>query len=158
VMNGLYFYNLIPPIPLSLKDSGVYYEISKDANSQYVGRYEKTDWKSYFIMYDDFRINPGASVYAYSAVFSPTDLNTTIRHVWQYHNEYLGKWVDYSRVELPLFGGRGGGFRTYSVKTGLIAGQWRVNVENIRGQVIGRIRFNIVPTEGYISTQTKVLE
>lgn len=158
VMNFLYFNNLMPPIPLSLKDSGVYYEIHRSTNGQYIGRYEKTDWRSYFVMYDDFRINPGENVYVYSAVFSPTSLNTTVKHVWQYYNEYVGDWVDYSTIELPLVGGRSGGFRTYSVKSNLMSGKWRVNVENIRGQVVGRIRFNIVHVFGDVITQTKILQ
>ncbi len=157
-MNLLYFNNLMPPIPLSIKDSGVYYEINRSSNGEYVGRYEKTDWRSYFVMYDDFRINTGDSVYVYSAVFSPTSLNTTINHVWQYYNESVGGWVNYSTVELPLVGGRSGGFRTYSIKSNLMPGKWRVNVENLRGQVVGRIRFNIVETNYIIPTQTKVLE
>src|SRR3989344_472968 len=38
-MNMLYFTNIIPPIPLSLKDSGVYHSIQKSGND-YVGQYE----------------------------------------------------------------------------------------------------------------------
>jgi hypothetical protein len=48
------------------------------------------------------------------------------------------------RVELPVRGGRGGGYRTYSVKTGLTPGAWRVNVETPTGALLGRLRFNVV--------------
>lgn len=158
IMNFLYFNNWMPPIPLSLKDSGVYYDIQKQGNGQYIGRYEKTDWKAYFVLYDNFRINSGESVYVYSAVFSPTDLNTTVKHVWQYYDPGSKDWVNFSTIELPLVGGRSGGFRTYSVNSNLMLGKWRVNVENIRGQVVGRIRFNVVQTTSFIPTETKILE
>jgi len=157
-MNILYFSNLIPPLPLSIKDSGLYYNITKNNSGQYIGEYEKSDLNSYYILYDDFFVHQNSVVYAYSAVFSPTSLNTTVSHTWQHYDDTSNDWVDYSRVQLPLVGGRGGGFRTYSMKTGLTPGKWRVNVENIRGQVIGRIRFNVILTSSPIVTRTKVLE
>lgn len=146
VINFLYFTNLIPPIPLSLSDSGVYYSIEKDQNDNYIAEYEPTDWKSYFKMYDDFNIGPSDSVYAYSAVFSPSALDITVVHKWQYYDEVVGKWIDHEEILLPVVGGRDGGFRTYSMKTALQSGKWRVNVETTRGQVIGRLRFNVIKT------------
>jgi hypothetical protein len=38
-----------------------------------------------------------------------------------------------SRVELPVRNGRGGGYRTYFVKTGINPCAWRVNVETPSG-------------------------
>ncbi len=158
VMNILYAQNLIPPIPLSLKDSGVYYSIQKNTQGSYVAEYEDKGWRSYFKFYDEFKMSPGTSVYAYSAVFAPTALNTTIVHNWQHYDDELGKWIDYSTVELPVVGGRSGGFRTYSVKTSLSPGKWRVNVENLRGQVIGRLRFDILEMGQTPLLASKVLE
>jgi hypothetical protein len=82
-------------------------------------------------------------VYAYSAIFSPTSLNTTIVHQWQFYDLKRG-WITMDRIELPVRGGRGDGYRTYSVKTGVTAGAWRVNVETTNGALLGRLRFNIV--------------
>jgi len=157
-INLLYFSNLIPPIPLSLKDSGVFYKIERNLSGTYIGEYEELGWQSYFVMYDNFHIYSDTEVYAYSAVFSPTSLNTTIIHNWQYYDEDLKRWVDYDKVQLPVVGGRDGGFRTYSSKTDLIPGKWRVNVENIVGQLIGRIRFNLVESYAPIKIKNKILE
>jgi hypothetical protein len=62
-----------------------------------------------------------------------------------------------SRVELPVRGGRGDGYRTYSVKTGIIPGAWRVNVETSSGALLGRLRFNVVtqPTDPPLIAQSK---
>ena len=57
-------------------------------------------------------------------------------------------WTTRSRVDLPVRGGRGGGYRTYSVKTGISQGAWRVNVETPSGALLGRLRFNIVLQDG----------
>lgn len=39
VFNGLYFFNVIPPVPLSLKDSGVYHSILKYSSGGYFATY-----------------------------------------------------------------------------------------------------------------------
>lgn len=41
-------------------------------------------------------------------------------------------------------GGREGGYRGYSVKGNLFAGEWRVNVTTERGQSLGRTSFTVV--------------
>ena len=158
VMNIFYFTNIIPPIPLSLKDSGVYHSLQKNAGGGYVGEYENFGWRSYFKIYTDFHADESNSVYAYSAIFSPTSLNITVIHKWQYFDQSKNAWVSYDEVSLPVIGGRGEGFRTYSVKNNLAPGKWRVNVETEGGQVIGRLRFNIIRSASPASLETKVLD
>lgn len=144
LMNILYFTNIIPPIPLSLKNSGVYHSIVKTSDGNYQAQAEPTDWRDYFIRYPVFHTVAGEPVYAFSAVFSPVNFGTQIVHQWQYYDEEKKDWVDSSRVILSIVGGRDGGFRTYSIKSNLTAGHWRVKVETERGQVIGRINFQVV--------------
>lgn len=145
LMNIFYFTNLIPPIPLSLKDSGIYHEVSKDVTDSYIAKYEDFGWRSYLQIYKNHHYVVGEEVYAYSAIFSPTSLNINVIHEWQKYDEEKREWVDYGKLTLPVLGGRDGGFRTYSIKTGLTAGLWRVNVLTEGGQVIGRLRFEIIP-------------
>ena len=154
VTSILYFTNLIPPIPLSLKESGAYHFVGK-TKDVYTASYENLGWKSFFTIYPTIHVNSDG-VYAYSAVFSPTSFNTTILHVWQYYDESSNKWIDSLTVPLQVVGGRDGGFRTYSLNNTLSAGKWRVNVETSRGQVIGRIRFKVVSGD-VPSLKTKVL-
>ena len=144
LVNLLYFTNLIPPIPLSLKDAGVYHSIFRNVDGNYTVEYEDLGFGGYFQLYQDFKEVPGTPIYAYSAVFSPSDLNITVIHEWQYYDELLKTWLTESRVDLPVIGGRGGGFRTFSVRSNLSSGKWRVNIETLEGQLIGRLRFNIM--------------
>lgn len=144
-VNVLYFNNLIPPIPLSLKDSGVYHSIVRDPDGDYLAIGEETNWSDYFTLYKDFHASGNDPVYVYSAIFSPPLLNINIVHDWQYYDPTAKKWIDEEKINLSVTGGRDAGFRTYSEKSGLAAGHWRVNVETENGQTIGTIRFNVVP-------------
>lgn len=142
-INILYFTNLIPPIPLSLKDGGVYHSLERNSAGNYVVGFEDWGWRGRFSLYQKFREVPGEPVYAYSAIFSPSDLDTTIVHEWEYFNKTSGEWILQSRVNLPVIGGRDGGFRTYSVRSNLTNGKWRVNVKTLQGQTIGSMRFMV---------------
>jgi hypothetical protein len=141
-INLLYFLNVIPPLPLSLMDAGVSHSITRQANGAYALQSEEPGWLSFFRLVETVHLPPGAPLIAYSAVFSPTRLNTRIIHEWQHYDGKRG-WLTASRVELPLLGGRGGGYRTYSMKAQVPPGAWRVNVESPNGALLGRLRFNV---------------
>ncbi|RJP47780.1 MAG: DUF2914 domain-containing protein [Desulfobacteraceae bacterium] len=155
-INILYFTNIIPPIPLSLIDGGAYHCVEKNAAGNYVVQYEDRGWRGYVTFYPDFHLQAGAPVYVYSAVFSPPFLDTTIVHEWQYKNPKTKSWSDCERIKLPVVGGRNGGFRTYSMKTGIIPGHWRVTVATQKGAVIGRMRFNVVAADTKPPLKTKI--
>jgi len=143
----LYFTNLIPPIPLSLKDADVLHSIQRNTDSNYDVTYENHGWREYFQMYPDYNETPGSPVYAYSAIFSPQDLNLNIVHEWQYYDAVQKKWLTESIINLPVVGGRNGGFRTYSVRSNLAPGKWKVNIKTDQGQTIGHLRFNVISSQ-----------
>lgn len=147
LVNFLYFTNLIPPIPLSLKDAGMYHSIQKNGEGNYVATYEDYGWKGFFELYPDFKEAPGTPIYAFSAIFSPKNLNITILHEWQYYDEIKGQWITNRVISLSVIGGRDGGFRTYSMRSNLAPGKWRVNIKTEQNQTISHIRFNVVQVE-----------
>ena len=157
LVNILYFTNLIPPIPLSLKDAGVYHSVHKNKNSTYDVTYEDSGPLGYFKLYPDFHKLPGAPVYVYSAIFSPKGLNLHILHEWQYYDEAQKKWRTQWAITLPVIGGRDGGFVTYSKSSNIATGRWRVKIETEQKQIIGTLRFNVVstPTEPMLTTVVK---
>ncbi len=80
---------------------------------------------------------------AYTAVYAPAGLEQPIQHVWRREGEV----VDVVRLT-PVRGGRREGFRTLSRKTAWPAdpvGRWTVDVTTTSGQLIGRLRFRVVP-------------
>lgn len=157
VVNALYFLNLIPPIPLSLKDGGIYHSIARNPEGNYIVELEDAGWFGFLAPRQTVHVTANNLLYAWSAIFSPTFFNTDIVHDWQKYDEAADRWVTVSRVDLAVTGGRDDGYRTYSVKTNVAPGKWRVNVETTKGQIIGRLRFNatITDTEPVLITDIK---
>jgi len=159
VFNVLYFTNIIPPIPLSLKFSAVYHSVYKTANQNYVATYEPASALSIFRKRSrKIHILPGRPVYVFSSVFAPTNLNTKIYHQWQYFDEVKRKWVDSTRVEISITGGRAEGFRGFSNKRNLNNSEkWRVYIETEKGQKLGKIRFRVLPKGDDISIKEEII-
>lgn len=156
IMNILYFSNIIPPIPLALKDSGIYHQITRNNDGTYTLSYETKRWWEVLKIFEKYHRAPGEPVYVWSAIFSPTELNTEIFHRWQYYDEDDRRWITASVINLKLIGGRDDGFRTFSSKSNVFPGSWRVDVETHRGQKIGRVKFDIINSSSTPSLETVV--
>ena len=154
--NFLYFNNMIPPIPLSLKAIGVYHSIERTRSGAYQLSYEKAPLYSFGKKTSAvFHRAPGEPIYVWSSVFAPTRLDTEVLHRWSYYDEATREWVSASVVGFPISGGRNEGYRGYSTKQGVFPGKWRVDVETLRGQVIGRFTF-VVEDAGKTPELTQV--
>ncbi|MBU1246371.1 DUF2914 domain-containing protein [Patescibacteria group bacterium] len=145
LINIFYFTNIIPPIPLSLKDAGVYHFVERAADGNYVARVEEKKWYELLKKYNNeithIKEKP---IYFYSAVFSPTDLDIKIIHKWQYFNTNKKEWIEMFRLKYDIVGGRDGGYRGYSFKENITAGRWRVAVTTERNQLLGRYNFTVI--------------
>ena len=145
--NLLYFANIIPPLPLALKDAGVYHSIIHQTGGDYQLFAEPVPWYEYYILnYNtQYHATVGEGVYVYSAIFAPTGLSTGILHQWQYYDGASRSWITADTLRFDIQGGRDGGYRGYSFKSSPAPGSWRVNVITEYGQLIGRISFTVVP-------------
>ncbi len=141
-MNAMYFLNIIPPIPLSLREAGVYHSVTRvDDGYQVKGERESLIQKLF--PGHTINITPGSRVYVFSSVFAPSRLNTDIVHVWEWRNPDNGNWKTQSELSFSVFGGREDGYRGYSFKSTVPEGKWRVSVETKRGQSMGRVHFTV---------------
>lgn len=144
LFNLLYFTNIIPPIPLALKEIGVYHSVRR-VGDLYEVKFEPAPRYIFWRETDStFRRVAGRPVYVYSAVFAPTKLNTPIFHRWSYRNKEKGAWIATDRLSYRIVGGRDGGYRGFTFKQNLMPGSWRVDVETERGQILGRVKFEVV--------------
>ena len=141
--NLLYFLNVIPPVPLSLKDIGIYHSVLKRSDGGYTVLYERAHWWEFWRdTSDTYTIGAGGSASCFSSVFAPSDLTAPIYHRWEYRD--AGDWQTESRVAFSINGGRDEGYRGYTTKALLTPGAWRCSVETAQGQLIGRVGFTVV--------------
>lgn len=143
-LNFLYFTNIIPPIPLSMKHVGIYHNVIRYEDDSYELTYEAPAWWEWYRNSDStFHYTPGESIYCYASVFAPARLATEIYHRWEYYDEVNGGWVEHGRYSYSIAGGRSAGYRGYTQVSNYREGTWRCTVETERGQVIGKDTFTI---------------
>jgi hypothetical protein len=142
IINALYFANLIPPVPLALKSSGIYHEITKTGNG-YSAKYAPPSLWHFWRKWDDpFYWSQGESVYCFTAIFAPRGFSVPIYHVW---NRKTDKgWKQTDRIHYQIAGGREFGYRGFTKKSSIAPGDWRVEVTTERGQILGQIDFTVV--------------
>ncbi|MES2087564.1 MAG: DUF2914 domain-containing protein [Patescibacteria group bacterium] len=159
LFNVAYFTNIIPPVPLALKEIGVYHSVTRLANGEYTLSFEHDSWYPFISNTDStFHQKPNESVYVWSSIFAPTDLTVPIYYRWQYFDDAQKKWIETDLIQLPIFGGRDEGFRGYTKKSNVQPGLWRVDVETNRKNLIGRIEFTVedaIDPINSIVTETK---
>ncbi len=141
VMHGLYFLNIIPPVPLSLRDVGVYHDVTRDGNDYKVLE-EKETLLDKFLPGKTIHVVSSESLYIFTSIFAPAELNTNIVHDWQWYDD-KGKWISMSSPGYRISGGRSDGYRGFTVKGNLQNGRWRVFVKTERGQVLGKVGFRV---------------
>ncbi|MCA9366252.1 DUF2914 domain-containing protein [Candidatus Kaiserbacteria bacterium] len=143
-LNFLYFTNIIPPIPLSLKEVGIYHSVVRFDNGDYQVSYEKGPWWRFWKQSDTvFHPTAGGNIYCFAKVFAPTRLSTDIYHSWDYYDEEKEEWVQHLRLSYPISGGRSSGYRGYTFIENFREGEWRCSVETERGQVLGQEKFTV---------------
>lgn len=143
---AFYFLNVIPPIPLSIRDAGIYHDVTVSGGGYALEAAPENAlqrlWPGQAVRLDD---DADGRIFAYTAIFAPTDLSTVIVHRWQRYDKSIGRWVDAGMGSSYVTrGGRMEGYRGYSYRTIRDAGKWRVLVETVRGQELGRLTFTVV--------------
>lgn len=141
-----YFLNWMPPVPLALKEGGIYRSVKRVGDKYEVTYREPSWWQFWKHDEREFEYAPGDVVYCFAAVFAPTALSDRIVHEWQ-QKHADGDWVVRDRLGYPITGGRDGGYRGYTLKRRIAPGQWRVEVKTVGGRLLGRISFEVVAVE-----------
>ncbi len=143
--NVLYFTGAIPPLPLSLKDAGVYHSVVHDFSSgAYFVEGEPLPWYDALLRYNTvFHEGPGDIVVVYTSIFAPAGLSTNVLHEWQYYDPVVGAWKTEATIRYSIVGGRDGGYEGYSEYPSPMPGSWRVNMLTQYGALIGQVTFAV---------------
>jgi len=155
LLTGLYFFNLIPPIPLSLTELDIVQSVSRDNNGDYRVVDEEQPWYRRVPLVRDQLHPTRGSIACFARVYAPTRLSTRIYHRWEYKDE-AGDWQQAFRFGYPITGENSGGYRGYTILDTFSDGVWRCGVENERGQVLGRTTVRINTTDPARAMVTRI--
>jgi hypothetical protein len=154
--NVFYYFNLIPPVPLAMETGLVAHSIQKN-NNNYIVTYERDDWYVFWRPHHiNFHRQADESVYVFTSIFAPTDLNKSIFHRWQWYNPSTQSWEVTEDIGFEVTGGRDRGFRGYTYKKNIREGLWKVEVMTEEELVIGIVDFEIINTSE--SPENKLVE
>lgn len=152
LMNVFYFANILPPLPLAAKEVGIYHNVWR-VPGDYMATTESEPWVVRYLGFaPTLHLVRGDSAAAYSSVFAPTTLKTSVRHRWQWYDALKKQWVTAATISYSIEGGRDGGYRGYSMMPIVREGEWRVEVLTVDGRLITRLPFTVAfgtttPTE-----------
>jgi hypothetical protein len=158
LLNGLYFTSVLPPLPLVLRDSGVYHYAKKNGDLYDTKGEERSWWDGVLGRRNVQHVAPNEQLYVYSAIFAPTALRTRIVHRWQFYSPKRKRWLAVNNVSFSVRGGRDGGYRAYSRKLNPRAGEWRVDIGTSEGRLIGRVRFSVERVAAPVTLIDKALK
>jgi hypothetical protein len=136
-----YFMGWIPPVPLSVKEQGIYHHIEKKDGMYFLSS-EKKWWKFWQSGDQDFYAEPGDKIYYYSQIYSPARFSDRIFIHWSFLNA-RGQWENSDRIPMTIAGGRKEGYRGYASKANYQPGRWCVQVETANGLEISRLYFDV---------------
>lgn len=142
---ALYFAKVIPPVPLSLSEIGIYHKVSRDAQG-FVLESTRPKWKFWQKGDQTFLARPGDAVYCWVSVFSPTRFKERLSVRWLYEDPREG-WGDYDMIPLDIVGGRDEGWRGFTSKAKHKPGRWQIRVQTSDGRELGRVSFRVVPDD-----------
>jgi hypothetical protein len=141
----LYAFKLIPPVPLSLMEIGIYHGVERTDAGAYRVTYRTPPWYRFWQSDDRrFLAEQGDRVYCFVRVFAPNGFRDDMRVAWFVDQPPRG-WTSTGDVAIAVTGGRENGFAGYSFKQNWRPGDWRVVVTSVDGREIGRRSFSVVP-------------
>lgn len=143
-INLFYYYKLIPPVPLALKTGIVAHNV-QISKSNYAVTYEAEEWYIFWRKHKTkFHLTPDESVFIFSSIFAPTDLEKTVLHRWYWYDTTKNEWLFIEDIGYDITGGRNDGFRGFTYKNSVTEGLYRVDVITDEELVLGVIDFEIV--------------
>lgn len=149
VINIFYSLNIIPPVPLILRDVEVAQKIER-VNNDYIIVDNNPDRKKYLWIipgkeFVDFADGGHKNtIYLYTPIFAPVKITTEIIHEWQFFDEQKSEWVTFADIPMIIIGGRDGGYRAYSYVKTHLKGDFRVIIKTKNNQILKVHNFDVV--------------
>ncbi len=137
----LYYFRVIPPVPLSIPFIGVYHSVERTEQG-YRLSHERPQWRFWHNGDQEFLARPGDKVYVFFRIFSPTRFSDQVLMRWYWKDGARG-WTLQDSIPIKIVGGREQGFRGYGFKSKYQPGAWKVQIETTDAREIGRVYFDL---------------
>lgn len=156
IMIFFYLMNWIPPVPLAMKESGIYHSLTVERSGEHLYKmkyYRRYPFQFWVTDASHFKYAEGDTVFCYASIFAPPGWKEKIDFRWQRYDSKSDKYLTTDVISYPInhVPGRRAGYRGYTFKRNVTPGDWRIDVEIETGtirQVLGRMTFEVVPHTG----------
>jgi Protein of unknown function (DUF2914) len=140
----LFLFHLVPPVPLSLRDIGIYHGVVRSpTDATYALSHHPLPWWRFWSKDEqEFLARPGDRIFCFVHIFAPRNFHDEVRMRWAHRDSGAG-WASSDAVPIKITGGKEDGYAGYSYKQNWSAGDWLVTVETRDGREIGRRRFTV---------------
>ncbi|MBU2573056.1 MAG: DUF2914 domain-containing protein [Elusimicrobia bacterium] len=150
----LYFAKVIPPVPLSLSEIGVYHEVTRQGDSFALSSM-RPRLKFWQRGDQTFLARPGDTVFCWVVVFSPTNFAERLAVRWRQRTPE--GWGEPDAIPLDIAGGRDGGWRGFTYKKNYAPGRWRVEIVTSDGRELGRIYLTVIPDNSTAPRKPRII-
>ncbi len=139
-----YILKVLPPIPVAIKDIGIYQKIEK-SNYQYRCYHQKPWWKFWHKGDQDFYADQDSIIHLFFAIYSPNTFSDSVVVKWS--TKVNGQWSESDVIPVKIVGGRSGGFRGVTYKKNFSPGKWRASVLTKDNREVGSINLNVIKAD-----------
>jgi hypothetical protein len=137
----LYTLRVAPPVPLAIKQIGIYHDVKRVQGGWELSQQAKT-WKFWQRPDAVFLERPGDKLFCFARIFAPRHFHDGISIVW-FHRDPRRGWTQAHRLALTVSASSAVGFATDAYLTEPMPGDWRVEIESQDGRTIGLLRFSV---------------
>lgn len=146
--------DIIPPVPLVKREMLMGVELKRDAGKYQLLVDAETPLNFFWRAFrNEIHLVAGEKLYCVTSVFAPRGLRARLYHHWQYYDSQQG-WISTERTGFDLEGGRDGGFRGYTYKQNIPAGEWRVNIETEYGRTVAIHKFVVITADPGVARES----
>lgn len=113
----LYFLNVIPAVPLSLREAGVYHSIVRTDDGDFIADQEEdTRFLKKYRMSKYHIVNTYDGIYFFSNINTPAMLTAPVSHVWEYYDNTTHSWIVSTKISFDIQGGEKRGIELFHIK------------------------------------------
>jgi hypothetical protein len=153
-----YFLNIIPPVPLSKKEMGIYRSVVR-TEQVYHCSFKKPSWFQFLKKSErKYEYSRGDSVFCFTSIYAPTRLRKKVYHHWYFKNPETKKYTQTDKMGYRLTGGRQKGYRGYTYKKHIQTGRWKVMLKTDDKKTLGIIKFEVIPRDPSKQIKLKTIE